>query len=173
MDVNVHQDFANKSCPGPYLYARQGAIAEAVNKKLGSSSSSTPPPAPKPVETPASTELYRVRKTWADGNSQIGAFSNLENAKPLVDKNPDYKVFDSKGNVVYSVTPKANEYKVKVNTDFLYIRKGPGKNYATNGVIKDSGMYTITEEKNGQGASKWGKLKSGAGWISLDFCKKI
>ena len=166
-NMTVHQDFANKSCPGPYLYARQGAIAEAVNKKLGSSGST---PAPKPVETPSTTELYRVRKTWADSSSQIGAFSKLENAKPLVDKNPDYKVFDSKGNVVYSVS---KEYKVKVNTNFLYIRKGPGKNYETNGIIKDSGIYTITQESNGQGASKWGKLKSGAGWISLDFCKKI
>ena len=33
--------------------------------------------------------------------------------------------------------------------------------------------YTIVAESNGAGATKWGKLKSGAGWISLDYCKKL
>lgn len=32
---------------------------------------------------------------------------------------------------------------------------------------------TIIAEENGQGASRWGKLKSGAGWISLDYAKRI
>ena len=35
------------------------------------------------------------------------------------------------------------------------------------------GVYTITEESEGKGATKWVKLKSGAGWISLDYAKKI
>lgn len=34
-------------------------------------------------------------------------------------------------------------------------------------------VYTIVEEADGPGASKWGRLKSGAGWISLDFVKKM
>lgn len=65
-------------------------------------------------------------------------------------------------------------YKVKVNDDTgLNIRKGPGTNYGINGVIRDNGIYTITQESVGKGAKKWGKLKSGAGWISLDFCIKL
>ena len=40
------------------------------------------------------------------------------------------------------------------------------------GCIKDKGIYTIVAESKGQGATKWGKLKSGAGWISLDYCIK-
>ncbi|MDD3052442.1 MAG: N-acetylmuramoyl-L-alanine amidase, partial [Candidatus Cloacimonetes bacterium] len=36
------------------------------------------------------------------------------------------------------------------------------------------GAYTIVEEKAGQGSDAgWGRLKSGAGWISLDFVSKI
>ena len=31
----------------------------------------------------------------------------------------------------------------------------------------------IVGESSGKGAAKWGKLKSGAGWISLDYTKKI
>lgn len=64
-------------------------------------------------------------------------------------------------------------YLVKVTTDVLNIRKGAGTNYATNGAIRDKGTYTIVAEANGQDASKWGKLKSGAGWISLDYVKKV
>ena len=62
-------------------------------------------------------------------------------------------------------------YLVRVKITNLNIRKGPGTNYGKNGFIKP-GVYTIVEERTGAGASKWGKLKSGAGWISLDYAKK-
>ena len=53
---------------------------------------------------------------------------------------------------------------MRVTADALNIRKGPGTNYATNGMITDGGVYTIVETKG-----NWGKLKSGAGWICLDY----
>jgi hypothetical protein len=107
-NMTVHRWFANKACPGNYLYERHGYIAAEVNKRLG---------APKPPEP----------------------------FKP---------------------------YTVKVTADELNIRKGHGTNYGTNGAIKDKGVYTIVAESAGDGATKWGKLKSGAGWISLDFCQR-
>lgn len=65
-------------------------------------------------------------------------------------------------------------YRVKVNdATVLNIRKGPGTNYAVAGQIRDNGVYTILEESTGKGAKKWGKLRSGAGWISLDYCIKL
>ena len=65
-------------------------------------------------------------------------------------------------------------YKVKVNdATVLNIRKGAGTDTSVVGQIKDNGIYTIIEEKVGKGAKKWGKLKSGAGWISLDYCIKV
>ena len=60
-------------------------------------------------------------------------------------------------------------YKVKVTASALNVRKGPGTNYAIKTVIKDKGVYTIIEEKN----KCWGKLKSGSGWINLNYTKKI
>lgn len=63
-------------------------------------------------------------------------------------------------------------YTVRVTASALNIRKGPGTGYATNGSIKDKGVYTIVAESTGPGATKWGKLKSGAGWISLDYCQR-
>jgi len=62
-------------------------------------------------------------------------------------------------------------YGVVVSIGNLNIRKGPGTNYDKKGLIP-KGIYTIVEESLGQGASKWGKLKSGAGWISLDYVTK-
>lgn len=72
------------------------------------------------------------------------------------------------------VTPPAatfSPYTVRVTISDLNIRKGPGTGYASAGYIKP-GVYTIVEESEGKGATRWGKLKSGAGWISLDYAKK-
>jgi len=63
-------------------------------------------------------------------------------------------------------------YLVKVTVDSLNIRKGPGKDTGVAGTITDKGIYTIVDEADGPGASKWGKLESGKGWISLDFTEK-
>lgn len=63
-------------------------------------------------------------------------------------------------------------YQVRVSITDLNIRSGPGTGYAKKGYIKP-GVYTITAEASGKGASKWLKLKSGAGYISADFVTKI
>ena len=91
-----HRDYANKGCPGDYIYSREGKIAEEVNKKLG-------------VKTTTSTSsadeaLYRVRKTWKDTSTQLGAFHDLKAAKEVAKKNKGYKVFDKNGKQVYPTT---------------------------------------------------------------------
>lgn len=58
----------------------------------------------KEDEAPTKSEtkqLYRVRKSWNDPKSQIGAYAVLENAKKAADQNPGYKVFDEDGKIVY------------------------------------------------------------------------
>ncbi len=67
-----------------------------------------------------------------------------------------------------SSTATSASYLVKVTVNALNIRKGPGTNYGTNGTIANKGTYTITETQNG-----FGKLKSGAGWICLDYTKRV
>lgn len=72
-----------------------------------------------------------------------------------------------------STTKQADAlYKVKVEIKNLNIRSGPSINASRKGFIAP-GIYTIVDESNGAGAKKWGKLKSGDGWIALDYCKKI
>lgn len=109
-NMTVHRWFANKECPGEYLYERHGQIAKEVNKQLN-------PP--------------------SDATNDVS-------------------------------------YRVKVSITDLNIRKGPGTNFPKTGKFTGKGVFTIIEESKGKGsANGWGKLKSGAGWISLDFTKKI
>ncbi len=109
-NMTVHRWFANKSCPGDYLYNLHGEIAAEVNKRLNASVTPSTPTAPS----------------------------------------------------------TSTSYKVKVTADVLNIRAGAGTNFKINGAIKDKGVYTIVAESNG-----WGKLKSGAGWISLAYTTKV
>ena len=64
-------------------------------------------------------------------------------------------------------------FTVKVSISDLNIRKGPGTDYAKTGKFTGKGVFTIVEVQSGQGSSAgWGRLKSGAGWISLDYAVK-
>lgn len=97
-NMTVHRWFANKSCPGEYLYSRMGEIANTVNERLNT--------------------------------------------------------FEA--------------YKVQVTSSALNVRSGPGMSYSVTSRITDKGVYTIVAEEG-----NWGKLKSGAGWISLKYTKKL
>ena len=122
------------------------------------------------------TYWYRVRKSWSDAKSQVGAYTVLENAKAEVEKNPGYYVFDMGGNIIYSPKNQSatSPFMVKVSISDLNIRKGPGTDYAKTGKYTGVGVFTIIEVKPGKGADDgWGRLKSGAGWISLDFCQRV
>ena len=55
-------------------------------------------------------------------------------------------------------------YLVKVTASVLNVRAGAGTNYKINTTVKKNEIYTIVDQK-----SNWGKLKSGAGWICLDY----
>ena len=125
-NMTVHRDFANKACPGEYLYSRHGEIAAEVNRRLQGASAGG-----GVVVTPPATEKPTGGTTGA------------------------------------TMTP----YLVRVKITNLNIRKGPGTSYGSTGFIKP-GVYTIVAESTGAGATKWGKLKSGAGWISLDYATK-
>lgn len=63
-------------------------------------------------------------------------------------------------------------YKVKITCKTLNVRKGAGTNYKVETQVKKNEVYTIVEEKM-IGKNKWGKLKSGAGWIHLGYTKKV
>ena len=64
-------------------------------------------------------------------------------------------------------TPSTTSYTVKITADVLNVRAGAGTNYKVNTQVRKGEVYTIVGESNG-----WGKLKSGAGWISLEYTSK-
>nr|ADF97545.1 PlyM20 [uncultured phage] len=64
-NMTVHRDYANKSCPGKYLYDRHQQIADEVNKRLNGANEE------------GSKVLYKV---------QIGAYSKVENAEKQLEK---------------------------------------------------------------------------------------
>lgn len=175
MVLTVHRWFANKSCPGSWMYARMGDLAAKVTAQLGGGAS-------EDTETEYPEKLtegyYRVRKAWSDSKSQKGAYKILSNAKKCADANPGYSVFDNNGVNIY--TPNTSTqvapdvpFTVKVSISDLNIRKGPGTDYAKTGKFTGKGVFTIVEVKSGKGSTAgWGRLKSGAGWISLDYAVK-
>ena len=120
---------------------------------------------------------YRVRKSWADVPSQKGAFKSLENAKKCADENPGYSVFDESGKAVYTKAAALQPYLVRVSIPDLNIREAPGTDKPKTGKVTGMGVFTIVEEADGKGASRWGLLKSYRekrnGWISLDHASRI
>ena len=145
----------------------------------------TTEPAPAPAETAPAEKLssgyYRVRKAWSDSKSQIGAYRILANAKNAADAHPGYSVYDPDGTAVYTAAvgesspkePAAVPFLVRVAIYDLNIRTGPGTDNPTIGRFTGKGTFTIVQTATGPGATLWGKLKSGAGWISLDFCGRL
>lgn len=262
-NMTVHRDYANKSCPGKYLYDRHGDIAAKVNAKLGATTNTTPTTPKTPTTTTTTTdEIYVVKSgdtlsgiasKYGTTYQKLAEYNGIKNPNiisvgqkikiPVAKKNElkagakltlngvalygssgastkantktgTYYLWDSAvinnrvritnstanvgkagqitgwitltdaqkavGTKTVTVTTNTNQtaktatpYLVKVTADSLNIRKGAGTNYAIVGAIKDKGVYTIVEEANGTGATKWGLLKSKAGWISLDFVKKV
>lgn len=169
MLLTVHRWFdKNRSCPGTWMFSRMQKLADEANKRLQKQPTPTPtPPTPTPTE-----DLYRVRLTWDDKDSQKGAFKDYDNAKKCADANPGYSVFNSKGECLYT-SPKKEKFKVRVTINDLNIRAGAGTNYPVVGVT-GKGVFTIVETSPGQGSVKgWGKLLSGMGWISLDYCTRL
>lgn len=194
MVITVHRWFANKSCPGNWLYARLGDLATQVTNRLGGNNDSNVPPitentsfpiTPFTVQVLVSDLNYRSTGSMSGrvlGQTGKGTFTITEvkngwgklksGAGWIYLENTSYVKISSEVNSS-SASPSSTSYKVKITADALNIRKGPGTNYGINGVIQDKGIYTIVDEASGQGATKWGKLKSGAGWISLDYATRI
>lgn len=192
-NMTVHRWFANKACPGDYLYNLHGKIADEVNKRLGSGGEVAPePPAPAPGATfsVGDTVNFTGSKRYTSSNALNGKSCKPGSAKVTAAAKSGKHLYHlvavaGKGSNVYgwvdaadiaangADAPFATSYRVRVTTDDLNIRKGPGTSFGLNGAIKDKGLYTIVAESAGPGAKKWGKLKSGDGWISLDFTKKV
>ena len=104
--------------------------------------------------------------------------SEVSGDRVVIDRNEDgSNSIQSPINSKYLVLVRkkaALPFFVRVDIARLNIRTGPGTNYSLTGKYTGNGVFTIVEVSNGTGSnSGWGKLKSGAGWISLDYATKL
>lgn len=181
-NMTVHRWFKNKACPGEYIYSRLGQIANEVNAKLGAKSEDYP-------ETPFEVQVIIDDLSIREKATKDSAFKGYtkKGKFTITEVSGDWGKLKSGAGWIYigekewctilshvggtsANKPAANsgEYQVYVGIPDLCIRTGAGTNYSLTGKHTGIGTFTIVEEKNG-----WGRLKSGAGWISLAFTTKL
>lgn len=161
-NMTVHRDYANKSCPGTYLYERHAQIASEVNKRLGSTNIEPAPEKP-------SGGLYRV---------QTGAFKSKTNADAMLAK-VKAKGFDTymvKVGDLYKI--QVGAFKVKANAEammkklqaagfsaFITTEEGAGKSV-------DELAREVLQGKWGNGAERKKRLEA-AGYDYAAVQKKV
>lgn len=190
MVITVHRWFANKACPGDWLYNRLGELAKTVTERLGGASSepekkpgstNTLPGAPFQVQVLISDLNYRSEPSMSGavrGHTGKGVFTITEardgwgrlksGAGWIYLENPKYvtilaKVSQPSASSGYPATP----FTVRVNVSDLNYRSEPSMNGKAKGHT-GKGTFTITKVSGG-----WGYLKSGAGWIYLENPKYV
>lgn len=145
--VIQHYDACAKNCPSAIRAHKDWArFKKAIQ---GAESAATTPAAPR--------KLYRVRKTWADAASQIGAYAYLKNAKLACPAG--YRVFDESGKTIYkndiqTEGMQASELKNLTPTELIK-RIGPlfTKDQLQTGILASVSLAQFILE------SGWGKSK--------------
>ena len=175
---------------GQQAYAE--AVAESIVEYLGLKKVTTTQTTPSTPATPVSSsesftvkvkvDSLNIRKEASFDSAVVGTvkkgevytitkesngLGKLKSGAGWISMGADY--VEKTGTITSTSTPASNEYKVKiVNCTTLNVRKGAGANHPVTTTVKAGEVYTIVEESNG-----WGKLKSGAGWISLKYTQRV
>ena len=161
-------------------------VSGILNKNVEISDSS-----PAPTTNTTSAQLYRVRKSWGDAKSQLGAYKSLDNAKKECPNG--YTVYDSNGNAVYSPSSSISNtnsqlYRVRKSWDDAKSQTGAYKSldnakaecaegytvYDSNGnAVYSNPIKNVTQSDNLYRVRKsWGDVKSQTGaYKSLDNAK--
>ena len=120
-NMTVHRDYAQKSCPGDYLYGKHGYIAEQVNKKLGikSSLSSTTTSNISSSTTKKKTKPTVAKPTIKNGSKGTQVKYLQQDLNYLGFKGADCKKLTVDGivgqNVVYAIKQFQKKYKLTVD----------------------------------------------------------
>lgn len=68
-------------------------------------------------------------------------------------------------------TPVSIPYTIHIARPDISVYEGPGYDYGVVDTVGAAGTYTIVEEKVDYEGIRWGKLKSGLGWIDIAAAK--
>lgn len=110
-NVHTHFEICSKICPGWDGWVGNNAVL--WNKFKSAISSDSTITGNNTTGTANTSTIYRVRKSWTNSASQIGAYSSLNNAKAACKKG--YSVFDEHGNIVYTINPANNSTNSSAN----------------------------------------------------------
>lgn len=138
-NMTVHRDYANKSCPGTYLYERHAQIASEVNKRLGRTNI-------KPAPEKPSGGLYRV---------QTGAFKSKTNADTMLAK-VKAKGFDTymvKVGDLYKI--QVGAFKVKANAEAM-LKKLQAAGFSASITTEEGAGKSVDELAREVLQGKWG-----------------
>ena len=201
-DLKQHADFAAKNCPhrirdeGRWesVKARVQTVLTAIKKgecSASLSSGTTSVSSSSSTSSPTVTEskftvkiicdTLNIRKSASFSSDVVGTvkkgevFTIVETSNGLgrLKSGAGWismgTAYVEKTTTSSSSEPTSPGYIVEiVNCSVLNVRSGAGTNYSVVTTVKAGEFYTIVAESNG-----WGKLKSGAGWISLSYAQKI
>lgn len=197
MVLTVHRWFANKPCPGDWLYSRLGDVANRVTDQLSGSTGGGGTTGGGSTDGGSGnykTGMYKVnvgdlnirkgpgtnygmngsikdKGVYTITEIQNGSWGKLKSGAGWINVDKAYCTYKGAAASGGSTAKPSGNFQAQVSISDLYIRKGPGTNYGNNGFCP-KGVYTIVETKSANGYT-WGRLKSGAGWIALDYAKKV
>lgn len=185
-NVIRHYDVTGKTCPEPYVRnenewkAFKNALTVSTPVKENTTVSQFPT-CPFTVNVIINDLNYRSEpsmKGIVKGQTGKGTFTITEVKNGwgrlksgvgwILIENPSYCTIGSSVKAEQPTAAASTKFLVKVTADALNIRSGPGTAYGVVGCIRDKGTYTIVQE-----TGNWGKLLSGAGWISLKYTKRV
>ena len=184
-NMTVHRWFANKSCPGDYIYNRLGQIASEVNAKLGIVTSSGSTNTSKKSIEEIAKEV--IAGKWGSGSDRKNALANAGYNYSAVQS----KVNELLSNKVSKPTKTVDELAKEVmsgkwgsGTNRINALKNAGYDYdavqkKVNELMSNSSKKTVTEiakeviaGKWGNGAARTNALKK-AGYDPVAIQKKV
>lgn len=161
MIITLHNWFKATVCPGPYFMRQLPWLVKEMNKRLSNSK-------------------YKPEAFVGEGGTATGQpIPLVEEEKPVPPTTKPIDVIPDE--ILPPKKPVFNPYEIVITVSALNIRAGAGVGY---GIVKtlsmnDKNVYTIVEEADGPSdlsdkskIAKWGKLKSGIGWILLSYTKR-
>lgn len=190
--ITIHKMFDATECPGPYLenIIKSGKFEKDIKAAMGVTPTPAPTPAPSPspskdpIDSLKEGDIIQLRDGAKYTNGKAIPNWVIKSVLYYRGKNDAGIIFSTQKtgaitgvtNRQYIIVPNqptpaptpAQSYKVKITTDTLRIRSGPSTSYKIVGYVHKGEVYTIVET-----SGNWGKLKSGAGWICLDFTQKV
>ena len=170
--VKRHYDWSKKNCPHKTIELGWQRFLNMIQTELdklnGKVQTNTSFKVGDKVTVKSTATTYanstKIIPAWVKNG--IYTISKIDNSKALLKEIVSWvNISDIKKS---NTNSKSVSYVVRVTVDFLNIRSDAGTNFPVKGTVKKGEAYTIVEEKNG-----FGRLKSGAGWISLDCTKRV